>query len=106
MVTIRYNKPDLDAANSDASKLVLGRYDRGEGHWTLLPTTVDKNAMTLTASTNRFSIWAVIAAPSSGQTSTSGADQKAAATQSPAPGSLLICGLISLILLAWNARKK
>ena len=117
-VMVRYNKPDLDAANSDASKLVLGRYDRGEGHWTLLPTTVDNNAMTLTASTNRFSIWAVIAArgsspapvqtstPAPVQTSTSEAGQKAAATQSPAPGPLFICGLISLILLARSARKK
>lgn len=105
-VTVRYNQADLAAANGDASKLVLGRYDRGETHWTLLPTTVDKNAMTLTASTNRFSTWAVIAAPSPGQTSPSGTDQKPAATQSPAPGSLLICGLISLILLARSARKK
>jgi hypothetical protein len=105
-VTVRYNKADLDAANSDASKLVLGRYDRGEAHWTLLPTTVDRNAMTLTASTNRFSTWAVIAAQSSGQTSASGASPMAAATQSPAPGPLLICGLISLILLARSARKR
>lgn len=105
-VTVKYNKADLGAANSDASKLVLGRYDRGDAHWTMLPTTVDKNAMTLTASTNRFSTWAVIATPSSGQTPMAGADQKAAATQSPAPGSLIICGLIFLILLARSARKK
>lgn len=62
-VTVRYNKADLDAADNDASKLVLGRYDRGEAHWTLLPTTVDTNAMSLTTSTNRFSTWAVMAAP-------------------------------------------
>ena len=113
-VTVRYNKPDLDAANSDASKLVLGRYDRGETHWTLLPTTVDENAMTLTVSTNRFSIWAVIAAQGSSppsvqtpiQTPTSEVVQKEVATQSPAPGSLLICVLISLILLVRSTRKK
>lgn len=103
MVTVKYNKADLDAADNDASKLVLGRYDRGETKWTLVPTTVDKNAMTLTASTNRFSIWAVLV----GQVSSpAGAGPKAAATQSPSAGPLLICGLLSLILLARSARKK
>jgi hypothetical protein len=61
-VTVRYTKTDLDVAGGDASKLVLGRYDRGEAHWTVLPTTVDSNAMSLTTSTNRFSIWVVMAA--------------------------------------------
>jgi hypothetical protein len=59
-VTVRYTRSDLDAANGDASKLVLGRYDRGESHWTVLPTTVDTTTMSLTTSTNRFSTWAVI----------------------------------------------
>lgn len=60
-VTVRYTKTDLDAADGDTSKLVLGRYDRGEARWTLLPTTVDTHVMSLTASTNRFSTWVVMA---------------------------------------------
>ena len=62
-VTVRYSKSDLDAADGDASKLALGRYDRGEARWTVLPTTVDKEGMSLSASTNRFSTWVVMAAP-------------------------------------------
>jgi hypothetical protein len=63
IVTVKYSKDDLNAADGDASKLVLGRYDRGEARWTVLPTTVDKNAMSLSTSTNRFSTWVVMAAP-------------------------------------------
>jgi len=62
-VTVKYSKSDLDAADGDASKLALGRYDRGEARWTVLPTTVDKEGMSLSASTNRFSTWVVMAAP-------------------------------------------
>jgi hypothetical protein len=69
-VTVRYTKTDLDAANSDASKLVLGRYDRGEAHWTLLPTIVDTNTMSLTTSTNRFSTWVVMVSGSGGSAGT------------------------------------
>lgn len=71
IVTVKYSKSDLDAADGDASKLVLGRYDRGEARWTVLPTTVDKNAMVLSTSTNRFSTWIVMAAPT-GAGSTAG----------------------------------
>ena len=36
-VVVKYSKADLDAAKGDASKLVLARYDRSDGRWTLLP---------------------------------------------------------------------
>jgi hypothetical protein len=101
-VTVRYNQVDLDAAQGEASKLVLGRYDRAEGRWTLLPTSVDKNAMTLTTSTNRFSIWMVIAAenvPSAAQTAAG------SPTQSPSPEPLVVCVFIALVLLVRSARK-
>jgi hypothetical protein len=71
VVTVKYSKSDLDAADGDASKLVLGRYDRGEARWTVLPTTVDKDAMSLSTSTNRFSTWVVMAAPA-GASNTAG----------------------------------
>ena len=47
-VTVRYNQEDLDTAGGKAENLVLGRFDRVEGGWTFLPTTVDTNMMTLT----------------------------------------------------------
>lgn len=81
---------------------ILARYDRAEDRWTLLPTLVDKNAMTLTTSTNRFSIWVVMAAekvPSAAQTAAG------SSIQSPGPEPLLICGLIAPVLLVRSARE-
>jgi hypothetical protein len=66
-VVVKYSSADLEAAGSDVSKLTLARYDDSDGKWTIVPTTVDKNALTLTATTNRFSIWVVMV--TSGQTS-------------------------------------
>ena len=57
---VKYSSADLEAAGSDVSKLTLARYDESENKWTIVPTTVDKNALTLTATTNRFSTWAVM----------------------------------------------
>jgi hypothetical protein len=70
-LTVKYTSADLDAANSDVSKLVLARYDESENKWTILPTTLDKSALTLSTATNRFGILAVMAA-SAGAGSTSG----------------------------------
>jgi P pilus assembly chaperone PapD len=61
-VVVKYSSADLEAAGSDVSKLTLARFDESEGKWTIVPTTVDRNALTLTATTNRFSIWVVMAA--------------------------------------------
>ena len=57
---VKYSSADLEAAGSDVSKLTLARYDESENKWTIVPTTLDTNALTLTATTNRFSIWAVM----------------------------------------------
>jgi hypothetical protein len=61
-VLVKYSSADLDAAGSDVSKLVLARYDESENKWTILPTNLDKNALTLSTTTNRFGTWAVMAA--------------------------------------------
>jgi len=61
-LTVKYTSADLDAAGSDVSKLVLARYDESENKWTILPTTLDKSALTLSTTTNRFGIWVVMAA--------------------------------------------
>ncbi|MBT8508666.1 hypothetical protein AZH53_09640 [Methanomicrobiaceae archaeon CYW5] len=60
-VTVTYAAGDLAAAGGSASHLALARWDRGEGAWTLMPTKVDTGRGTLTATTNRFSTWAVVA---------------------------------------------
>jgi|WetSurMetagenome_2_1015567.scaffolds.fasta_scaffold02485_6 hypothetical protein len=101
-VTVKYTRMDLDAAKGDISKLVLGRYDRSENHWTFLPTTVDNNAMTLTATTNRFSTWAVIA-----EDKTQAAPQAAEGltAKSPGPDALLVSGLTILVMMARKVKE-
>jgi hypothetical protein len=59
-VQVKYSNADLEAAGSDVSKLAIARYDDSDNKWTILPTTLDKNALTLSATTNWFSIWAVM----------------------------------------------
>jgi hypothetical protein len=66
VVTVKYSEADLDKAGGDASRLALARWDESAGQWTPLKTSLDENAMTLSASTNQFSIWAVlVGAPAS-----------------------------------------
>jgi hypothetical protein len=62
-VTVKYTAADLDKAGGDASKLTLARWDEATSQWSVLKTKADKSAMTLTAQTNRFSIWAVMVSP-------------------------------------------
>jgi hypothetical protein len=74
-VVVKYSSADLEAAGSDVSKLALARYDESDNQWTILPTTVDRNMLTLTAPTNRFGTMAVMATsglPNAGTGSTSG----------------------------------
>jgi len=53
---VKYSGTDLEAAGSDVTKLALARYDDSDNKWTVLPTTLDRNALTVSATTNRFSI--------------------------------------------------
>jgi len=59
-ITVRYTQDDLDAAGGNPSLLTLCRYDEDPGEWVALPTTVDEAAMTLTATTDRFSRWIIM----------------------------------------------
>ena len=61
-ISVHYSDADLAAAGGDASGLVLARYDQSDSIWTLLKTDVNKDTETLSATTNRFSTWAVMAA--------------------------------------------
>jgi len=62
-VTVKYTPADLDKADGDASRLTLARWDQAQNQWSVLKTKVDKEATTLSTSTNQLSIWAVMVAP-------------------------------------------
>jgi hypothetical protein len=59
-VVVKFNPADLEAAGGQAGTLSLTRWDRADGRWTLLPTTLNADAMTLTATTDRFGIMAIM----------------------------------------------
>jgi hypothetical protein len=59
-IVVRYNPADLQAAGRDSTTLSLARWDRAGVKWILIPTSVDSGAMTLTATTDRFGIMAIM----------------------------------------------
>ena len=61
-ITVHYSDADLETCGGNPSLLTLARYDTDAGKWVDLPTTVDTAAQTLTARTDRFSKWMVLAA--------------------------------------------
>lgn len=65
-MVVKYNPADLQAAGGDAAKLSLARWNRADGKWTVLPTTVNAGASTLSASTDRFGTIAVMAGAKQG----------------------------------------
>jgi len=62
-VTVKYTPADMERAEGDASRLTLARWDEANNQWSVLKTKVDKEAMTLSTTTNQLSIWAVMVAP-------------------------------------------
>jgi hypothetical protein len=63
MLTVRYLPADLNIAEGEAARLKLARWSEAEGRWTVLKTRLDQEAVTISATTNRLSIWAVMVAP-------------------------------------------
>jgi hypothetical protein len=59
-ISVRYSSADLERAEGDASRLQLARWDEASNSWMVFKTIVDEDAMTLTTTTNQFSLWAVI----------------------------------------------
>ncbi|MFC1925707.1 Calx-beta domain-containing protein [Chloroflexota bacterium] len=59
-ITVKYCTADLEACGGKPDNLTLSRYDEEPGDWVILPTTVDKAVMTLTATTDKFSQWMVM----------------------------------------------
>jgi hypothetical protein len=98
-VTVRYSDADLKSAGNNAQKLALARYDRSDSQWTVLPTAVDANERTLTATTNRFSAWAVVAGGGGTATSTAGK-----AGPSGVPGFDIVAALGALGVLFVGTR--
>jgi len=65
-ISVKYSDADLAVAGGDASKLVLARYDQSDSTWTPLKTNLNTDTTTLSATTNRFSTWAVMTVSSQG----------------------------------------
>jgi hypothetical protein len=65
-VAVKYSSSDLERAGGDASRLVLARWDEGKNEWSIMKTKVDTASSMLNASTDRFSIWAVMAGSARG----------------------------------------
>jgi hypothetical protein len=100
-LVVKYKPIDVQTADGNTGRLVLARYDRTESGWTLLPTTVDTNAMTLSATTDRFSTWTVMAVQDGGVAPT-----KPAKPFLSGPDPLLVCGFVGLVLLGKGLRKR
>jgi hypothetical protein len=92
-VQVKYSNADLEAAGSDVSKLAIARYDDSDNKWTILPTTLDKNALTLSATTNWFSIWVVMV---SGGGNTAGAGP---ASGKAGPEATLVFAALGLMIV-------
>jgi hypothetical protein len=62
-VTVKYLSADLESAGSDATRLKLARWDTADSQWTVLETSLDREATTISAETNQLGIWAVMVGP-------------------------------------------
>jgi hypothetical protein len=109
-VRVRYTSDDLRAAGGDAGRLTLARWDKPPGVWTPLATAVDQNTQTLTTSTNRFSLWAVLVSGGGAE----GVEPEGAAGGAGGPVTsvstatiLIVLGIIAVIIAAvFILRKK
>jgi len=90
-VRVTYSADDLSAAGGDPSKMKLSYWDTAKNEWTMLPTQVNTQDMTLTTTTNHLSVWAVMVSSSAAT---------AIPTKAPLPavvsvGALVVAALIS-----------
>jgi hypothetical protein len=100
-VRVTYSADDLAAAGGDASQLKLSYYDPAQGAWVILPTQVDTQGTTLTATTNHLSVWAVMIS-----TSTTGTTPGVTATRSPIPLVVIISSLIIAVIVTGKSIRK
>jgi thermitase len=95
-ITVRYTDADLAAAGGDPNLLALSRYDEAAGQWVVIPTILDAQTKTLTAATDKFSEWMVVAMPS--------------VSSSPPIMGILLGGLVLFVgsgsgYFVWRSRK-
>jgi len=90
-ISVKYCEADLEACGGDPELLTLSRYDEGNGKWIVLPTVVDAETMTLTATTDKLSKWMVMVRVAS------------TATHMWAYAAALVGGLIALAIVAGSA---
>jgi PKD repeat protein len=64
-VTVRYADEGMAAAGDARENLVLAYYDEALGKWTFLDTAFDGTNKSLSATTTRFSTWAILVKTSS-----------------------------------------
>ena len=100
-VRVKYSADDLTAAGGDASLLKLSYWDAAQNKWMILPTQVDAQGMTLTATTNHLSVWSVMV---SSPTSTA-APAGMLPFKIPLPIEVcLIAVLIAMVIIRFTAR--
>jgi hypothetical protein len=101
-VKVTYSADDLAAAGGDASQLKLSYFDAAQGAWVILPTQVNTQDMTLTTTTNRMGVWAVMVSSSTGVGSPASASTKASL-----PAVLSIVALaVTAIIVGSTARQR
>jgi hypothetical protein len=93
-VRVMYSADDVAAAGGDASQLKLGYYDTAQSAWVILPTLVNTQDTTMTATTNHMGVWAVMVS-SSGKT----AAPTSVPTKAPLPAALSFASLIIATLI-------
>ena len=90
-VRVTYSADDLSAAGGDPSKLKLSYYDTAKNAWTMLPTQVNTQDMTLTTTTNHLSVWAVmVSSPAA----------TAVPTKTPLPAVVSLGALIVVVIIS------
>jgi len=93
-VTVKYSTDDLAAAGGDASQLKLSYWDAVQNQWVVLPTQVNTQDTTLTATTNQLGIWAVMVS-----SSTSAGSPASSPTKAPLPIVLSIAALAITVVI-------
>lgn len=100
-VKVTYSADDLAAAGGDASQLKLSYFDAAQEAWVILPTQVNTQDKTLTTTTNRMGIWAVMVSSSTpGGGSTEGATGGILGL--PLPLTVILASLIIAVCIAVN----
>lgn len=100
-VRVTYSADDLAAAGGDASQLKLSYWDAAQGTWAILPTQLNTQEMTLTATTNHLSVWTVMVS-----SSTTGVSPTAAPTKTPLPVVVSLSALIITVIISSDITRK